>query len=112
MNNYIELDSKLDGFDIRVEVVPDADAKPTDFDCYSDEDLDSFLIAGEWHFVGLVVTASKLNVDLGEASLWGVEAGRLADQDIDPLEHYAIPDLVEEALDDAKSKLARLTKEV
>lgn len=59
--------------------------------------------AGDWCYVGVVVTASRDGVELGSASLWGLES----DCDEDHLADCAC-ELAEEALDEAKERLASL----
>lgn len=59
-----------------------------------------------WSYVGLVVTASRKGVDLGSASLWGLES----DGGADWLEAEAAS-LVSEAAADARAKLAEMVAE-
>lgn len=58
--------------------------------------------AGDWCMYGLVVTASRYGVELGEASLWGVES--------DCQEHIAetFRELVHEAISAANDKIAEM----
>lgn len=56
----------------------------------------------DWHYVGVIVTASRAGVELGSASLWGIEGG---DED------YVVEvgaELVTEAINAAQTKLAQL----
>ena len=62
----------------------------------------------EYEMVGVVVTAHRAGVELGEASLWGVELSN--DSWPDP-DHYVIDvmeDLTAEAINEAKAALAAL----
>ena len=65
-----------DGFDIRAELVPD-----TTYYSEPDGDYDPETVAafrnGDWHYVGIIVTASRNGTDLGSDSLWAVEAGTM-----------------------------------
>lgn len=105
-----------DGFDLRVDVEYDQDAHPAHYDCYSVAEEQAWLL-GEWEFVWLVVVASKRGHDLGSACLGGVERGwfpRTGQPDlwVDPLSNETIndytEDLIEEALQQAKSELDAL----
>lgn len=58
----------------------------------------------EWHYVGVVVTASRDGIDLGSASLWGIEsdAGDYLDE--------VATELLDEALADARTTLESLCR--
>jgi hypothetical protein len=58
--------------------------------------------AGHWSYVGVAVVASRDDLELGRASLWGIEddAGDYLDEVAD--------ELVPEALDEARTRLERL----
>ncbi len=67
------------------------------------EDAERLLSIGdEWDSVGLVVTASKLGVGLGQASIWSLASDDEGGRDL------YLPDLVREACDEAREKLAAL----
>lgn len=55
-----------------------------------------------WHYVGVVVTCSRNGVELGSASLWGIESDAR-----DYLQEVA-HDLRDEALEEARATLANL----
>ena len=57
------------GFALRAQVVFDTDS---DAEGYSEENIQAWK-DGEWFFCGMVVTASRHEVELGKASLWGIE---------------------------------------
>lgn len=67
-----------DGFDITATIHADQDTHPTDFDCYSDEDVRKWR-DDEWFFVGVVISVSRNGVELDDhaASLWGIECNFL-----------------------------------
>lgn len=58
--------------------------------------------AQDWYYIGIIVETYKEGVELGSASLWGIES--------DDTAHHleVIDDLIEEAGDLAKQTLARL----
>lgn len=82
---------KIEGFDVRAELVPD--------DEYEDE-------ASPY---GIIVTASKAYIDLGTNSLWMTDE-TVMDGDGEDFAHGYGPQLIEEAIAAAKAKLAELTE--
>lgn len=58
----------------------------------------------DWHYVGVIVTASRNGIELGEASLWGIESS-----DSSYLLETA-NELADEALTDARAAIAALTE--
>lgn len=64
-----------DGKRYRVTLEDDLDASPTDAECYSEEDIDSWHNDG-WRYVGVIVTPLDVpeskQFELSD-SLWGVE---------------------------------------
>lgn len=58
---------------VRVEL--DQDADPTEYDCYSQTDVDTFR-AGEWRFVGVRATVEFRGLSVESSGIWGVEQGR------------------------------------
>lgn len=58
--------------------------------------------AGDWCYTGVVVTCSRNGLELGRASLWGIES------DSDSYLDECAAELAEEALDEAKEALASL----
>lgn len=56
----------------------------------------------DWYYVGVIVTASREGIELGSASLWGIESDA---------EDYLVEvanELAEQAVEEAQAKLARL----
>lgn len=64
-----------DGKRYRVTLENDLDSSPTEFECYDEDDLDSWRCDG-WHYVGVIVTPLDVpeskQFELSD-SLWGVE---------------------------------------
>jgi len=115
----IDLESR-DGFDLRASIVPDDHCGDTPDGDYTDEQIDAYR-AGDWRYVGLIVTASRAGIDLGSDSLWAVEEGvyptaggeRIV---IDPLGQdgslsYYGEDMIGNAIADARMTLASLIDE-
>jgi len=104
-----------EGFDLTVTMHPDYDSTPGDADCYTEADHEAFN-RGAWGYVGLMVTASRHGVELGTASLWGMEYGSLPGVAgyVDPIDaddaHGAetVADLESEAIAEARATLSRL----
>lgn len=57
----------------------------------------------EWSFIGVTVTASKAGVELGRASVWGIES-----DSGNPVLNEVAGDLQHEAITEAKKKLEEL----
>lgn len=72
----------VDGFDIVAHIEYDHDTRPTDFDCYDDEQIKAWR-NDEWFFCGIVLAVSRNNVELTDhaASLWGVDCNLGTDND-------------------------------
>lgn len=108
----------VDGFDIVAYLVPDTDSAPTDFDCYSPEQIQAWR-EDEWQYVGTIVTASRAGIELGSASLWGSEYGFLPTVgyvsplvgDGDKFVSGYGPGLISEAIAEAQAKLAELQQD-
>jgi hypothetical protein len=108
----------VEGFEIRAAMVPDTDSTPDDADCYDESDKAAWR-NGEWGYVGIIVSAWRAGVELGEASLWGTEYGILDGRAINPLADDAAnsaewvhgygPQLIREAISEARETLAKLT---
>ena len=100
-----------DGFTVTIEMVEDADTTPFDSDCYCESDIEAWR-NDEWRYVGFVYTASLEGVVLGEASIWGTEldfpGGKMDGIDAWIAEDYYHPELVSEAIEDARAMLKRL----
>ena len=103
---------KHDGFTVTIEMVEDADTTPFEFDCDDESDIEAWR-NDEWRYVGFVYTASLEGVDLGEASIWAIEldlpGGKMDGIDAWIAEDYYHPDLMAEAIDDARATLKRIT---
>lgn len=95
------------GFTLVARIKFDDAATPSDFDCYSDDDIEGWK-NGDWHFVGIVVSAEYGGWLLGDTadSLWGLECG-LTDESGDYLSDVAA-ELFAEALQVAKAELVKL----
>lgn len=111
---------KVGGFDISARLVPDEETRTDDFDCYTSADRQAW-IDGSWQFVGIIITASKAGIVLGEASMWANEYGDLGydddgnapsanplDGDGDEFVNGYGPQMIAEAIAQAKAKLAEL----
>lgn len=114
------IDSKylgeIDGFEVSAYLLPDEEGY------YYGEDDDARKIAidnGDWFYVGTVIEASLDGVILGRSSLWGSEYGWIpgVKGHVNPLDGEGEdfvngygPDLISEAIEEAKAKLADLTK--
>jgi hypothetical protein len=109
----------VDGFDIRADMVPDTAYYSEPDGDYTPEQI-AWFKAGDWGYVGIIVTASRNGVDLGSDSLWAVDAGTMpfdipANQIfIDPLHDsngtlatYRA-DMIDNAIADARLKLTEL----
>ena len=95
------------GFTLTARIKLDDATTPSNFDCYSDDDIKRWE-ADEWCYVGIVVTAEYKGWLLEDpvASLWGLECG-LAEDSGDYLSEIAAAMLVEE-LQVARTELANL----
>lgn len=109
------------GFDLFAYAVSDEDARPEDFDCYTETQQNAWK-NDEWFFVGVYVVASKNGIELAESSLWGIEYGQfpLTDE-LDNVESISsiylpslaesiLPDLITETIDLATDNLDELKK--
>jgi hypothetical protein len=65
---------KAEGFDLTATLERDDDTKPTDYECYSADDIQRWK-DDEWFYGGLVVSVSINGVELSDhaASLWGID---------------------------------------
>jgi hypothetical protein len=63
-----------EGFDLTATLERDDDTKPTDYECYSADDIQRWK-DDEWFYGGLVVSVSINGVELSDhaASLWGID---------------------------------------
>jgi hypothetical protein len=60
--------------EVRATIVADEDTKPSDFDCYTNEERRAWG-RGEWYFCGIVLSirANGIVVDDHHESLWGID---------------------------------------
>lgn len=98
-------------FRVRLDLEDDHDVTPYEADCYTPAQVEDWRY-GAWQYVGVVATAFLDGVELGNASLWGVEYGWMSDGphvqiDLSVPDEYA-RDLTGEAIEDARATLARL----
>jgi hypothetical protein len=79
----------------RVDIDPDDDAKPAEFDCYDDEDITAFRV-GHWQYVNVTVTVECPGIDITD-HLGAVEYGTMPNTTIDVerlLNEYPVPDMI------------------
>lgn len=109
---------KRGAYSVRLDVADDYDASTDDADCYTTRQIAAFK-TDDWQYVGVIAKVSLDGIELGRASLWCIERGwyPLTDENdnltVDPVEYLdvydeAISDTIDEAIDDARSSLARL----
>jgi hypothetical protein len=90
-------------FTLEARIEPDDDTKPTDYQCYSPEQIEAWR-KGEWAFVGLVLDVYYRNIRLVDyaASLWAIA------YDLNDDNSYldeVVKDLEEEALKEGRQTL-------
>lgn len=105
---------KRSGFDMRLEIEYDPYVSLDDFDCYDDAETIAGFQSGEWCFTTLRVVASRLDIDLGDSILGGVEYGQIdnktyidGDSIMGDYSDY-IDSLTEEAVESAENILKQL----
>ena len=96
----------LDGFDITARIAQDYDTKPTDFDCYTPEQIEQWR-NDEWFYCGIVLSVHLKGIELSHhaASLWGIDCN------ISPDNSYlseVAQELEAEALEVARAELERI----
>ena len=71
---YTPTENNPRGFVIRATIAKDCDTSPSDYDCYSEEEIKQWK-NDNWFFCGVVLSVYKAGVCLSDhaASLWGVE---------------------------------------
>ena len=71
---YTPAENNPRGFTIRAIIAEDRDTSPSDYDCYTREEIEQWK-NDEWFFCGVVLSVYKAGVCLSAnaASLWGVE---------------------------------------
>jgi hypothetical protein len=75
-------------FFMEAAIYPDIEAKPTDYECYTPEQIEAWK-RDEWHFVGIVVEVRFEGRVVGEDSLWGLEYGLDGYNPLDDPERWA-----------------------
>jgi hypothetical protein len=95
-----------DGFDITARIAQDYDTKPTDFECYTPEDVQRWK-NDEWFYCGVVLAVTLQGIDLDHhaASLWGIDCNFGDDNAY--LSEIA-QELEHEALQAARTEVARI----
>jgi hypothetical protein len=88
---------------ISITLRPDSDNSPSDYDCYSPEDVAAFQL-GNWQFVTVEVIVSCHGAEVGSDVIGGVEHGDPSDDvrwnALDP-KHGTTKDCIEAALSEA-----------
>ena len=93
-------------FRVVATIHDDSSTRPTDFDCY-DEGMIKAWNAGEWHYVGLVLSVWVDDVELcDQIGLWGIDAN-FPGSDNGNLTTLA-NEMLPEAIDEGRAVLARL----
>ncbi|MEV4199376.1 hypothetical protein [Micromonospora globbae] len=101
-----------DGVRYRVDIDPDPDASPNEFDCYDRADINAFR-AGRWRYVTVTVTVDSAGVDISD-QLGAVEYGTLPHTSIDVdrlVADHPVPDMIltcRHQLADLHNRLGRL----
>lgn len=84
------------GRSLTVVIVPDGDARPTDYECYTGEDLAAWS-RGDWQYVGVLIMDGDTELD----ALWAVEYGSMPTGELG-LDHivgtHPVPDMLSEVL--------------
>jgi len=97
----------VDGITYTARLVLDTDTRPDEYECYDEKDIDAWK-RDEWHYYGVVLSASKCDVELTDyaASLWGIEGNFPGSDNAYFLE--VANELLPEAIEAAKTILAKL----
>jgi hypothetical protein len=71
---YDSITWTVEGFTLTATLEHDAETKPTDFECYSERDIQRWK-NDDWFYVGVVVSVYFDDVELSDhaASLWGID---------------------------------------
>jgi hypothetical protein len=103
----------VDGFDITARAVPDNDFG-ADAVVGFGLDVGAAYAAGEFCYVGVIVTASRAGVALGSDSIWGSEYGTIPGVGVvNPLsdsDYMYRADLIDNAVADARMRLTEITE--
>jgi hypothetical protein len=92
-------------FDMRATIAHDSDTSPDDIDGLPQEHIEAWK-RDEWFFCGVIVTASIDGVELGKASLWGIDCN-FPGSDNSYLSEVA-SELEAEAVSEARGKIASI----
>jgi hypothetical protein len=108
---------------MEARLLHDNDSSPNDVDVFTPKQIEAWK-NNEWHYVGLEVLVSFNGIELGQASVWGIEYGWIPltdEQDNlteEPVQHYDpledtspgsfIDDIGNEACVDATANLEQL----
>lgn len=95
------------GFDLTATLEGEYEIQPTDFECFSEEDIQRWK-NDDWFYVGVVISVSFNGVELSDhaASLWGIECN-FSDTTNSYLSQVA-QELEAEAIATAKTQAARI----
>lgn len=95
----------VDGVKYTARLQLDTDRNVAGEECYTEAQAEAWR-ADEWHFFGVVISASKNGVELGDylASLWGIE-GNFPNGHDNPNAYFL--DVANELLDEAKTMADR-----
>lgn len=101
---------EVDGITYFANVIYDQYTKPTDFECYDDDEIAAFN-NGDWFYCGIVISAHVDGVMIADhcASLWGIEANITDDNDY---LRATANDLLDEARDHVKPIAKALAKKL
>ena len=71
---YTPENNNPSGFTIRATISEDFDSKPSDYDCYSEEEIKQWK-NDDWFFCGVILSVHKSGICLSHnaTSLWGIE---------------------------------------
>ena len=71
---YAPTENNPRGFTIRATIVEDGDTTPSDYDCYTEEQIEQWE-RDNWFYCGVILSVYKAGACLSAnaASLWGVE---------------------------------------
>lgn len=109
-NSYVCIDDTVnwshDGFDFTARIVFDYDSKPSDSECYDEQEIKNWK-NDEWFFCGVILSVSFKGVELDNnaASLWVIECNIGGNNDY---LSEVCEELQSEAFDVAKSEFNRI----
>lgn len=109
--DLIEMNTvSVDGYTVILRKFYDEDAKPTDYDCYDEADIEAWR-NNEWRYVGVTAEAVKDGVTFpASAGIWGSEDGTWADgRDIDAFDSEYVQEEIQQAIALAEEAIGSLT---